>query len=287
MIRLRALLFASHPGPSFAVTLITTLLAGQAGHWHSGLALVTAAMLAGQLSVGWSNDAVDAARDRAAGRTDKPAARGEIGARTLWLAAGCAITLALALSAAIGPLTLLYGVLAFAAAWGYNIGAKATPWSGAMYLIAFGLLPAYAMSSAAGHPAPQPVVIAAAGLVGLGAHFANVLPDLAADRDAGVRGLPQRIAARWGPAAVRGGALVLLLSASALLVIAARPGRQLVPVTGLCCAAGLGLAGAFGDGRLPFRAAMGIALVDVLVLVAGGVALSSAAPLPGVPGMAG
>jgi 4-hydroxybenzoate polyprenyltransferase len=281
---IRALLAASHPGPSFAVTLITTLLAGQAGHWHPGLVLVAAAMLAGQFSVGWSNDAVDAARDTAAGRADKPAARGDISPRTLWLAAGCALTLALAASAVLSPLTFLYGLAAFAAAWCYNLGAKATVWSGAMYLIAFGLLPAYAMSTAAGQPAPRPVVTAAAALLGLGAHFANVLPDLAADRDAGVRGLPQRIAARWGPAAVRGSALVLLLSASVLLLIAARPGRQLIAVAGLCCAAALGLTGAFGDGRVPFRAAMAIALVDVLVLVAGGVALSSAASLPGVAG---
>jgi 4-hydroxybenzoate polyprenyltransferase len=284
MIRLRALLLASHPGPSFAVTLITTLLAGEAGHWHAGLVLVAVAMLAAQFSVGWSNDAVDAVRDTAAGRADKPAARGEISARTLWRAAGCALTLALVLSAVLGPFTLLFGLLAFAAAWGYNLGAKATVWSGAMYLIAFGLLPAFATSTAAGHPLPRLAVTAAAALLGLGAHFANVLPDLVADRDAGIRGLPQRVAARWGPGAVRGTALVLLLAASVLLVIAARPGRPAVALAGLCLAVGLGLVGAFGDGRVPFRAAMGIALVDVLILVAGGVALSSGASLSGVAG---
>ena len=40
-------------------------------------ALVVAAVLAGQLSVGWSNDLVDVGRDRRAGRTDKPLATGE------------------------------------------------------------------------------------------------------------------------------------------------------------------------------------------------------------------
>ena len=64
---------------------------------------------------------------------------------------------------------------------------------------------------------------AAAALVGLGAHFANVLPDLAADRATGVRGLPQQVAARWGPGAVRAVALVLLLSASVLLLLASEP----------------------------------------------------------------
>ena len=39
------------------------------------VALVTAAVLCGQLSIGWSNDLVDLARDRAVGRRDKPLAR--------------------------------------------------------------------------------------------------------------------------------------------------------------------------------------------------------------------
>jgi hypothetical protein len=153
-----------------------------------------------------------------------------------------------------------------------------------MYLLGFGPLPAYATSTVAGHPAPRLAVTAAAALLGLGAHFANVLPDLAADQDAGVRGLPQRVAAWWGPGAVRATALVLLLGASGLLLVAARPDRGVIAVAGLCCGAGLGLAGALGDGRVPFRAAIGIALVDVLVLVAGGVALTGGAPMPGVAG---
>ena len=40
--------------------------------------LVALAVLAGQLSVGWSNDYLDRERDRAAGRTDKPVAAGEL-----------------------------------------------------------------------------------------------------------------------------------------------------------------------------------------------------------------
>src|ERR1700754_3851681 len=87
MVRARALLVASHPGPSLAITAMATVLAAEAAPSGFGPVLVAPAMLAGQLSVGWSNDACDAPRAVAAGRTDKPAARGEISVRALWVAA--------------------------------------------------------------------------------------------------------------------------------------------------------------------------------------------------------
>ncbi|MGW1667157.1 UbiA family prenyltransferase, partial [Streptomyces microflavus] len=63
------LLLACHPVPTVAVTALVTALAAAAGRDAEGCALVGAAVLSGQLSVGWCNDAVDAARDRAAART--------------------------------------------------------------------------------------------------------------------------------------------------------------------------------------------------------------------------
>ncbi|MCW2932102.1 MAG: UbiA prenyltransferase, partial [Actinomycetia bacterium] len=75
---MQALIITSHPGPSLAITGLTTLLAAQAAPHGIGSALTAPALLAGQLSIGWSNDACDAARDAAAGRTDKPLARGDI-----------------------------------------------------------------------------------------------------------------------------------------------------------------------------------------------------------------
>ena len=116
---------------------------------------------------------------------------------------------------------------------------------------------------------------AAAALVGLGAHFANVLPDLTGDQATGVKGLPQQVAARWGPGAVRAVALVLLLAASVLLVLAASDARRWVAIAGLAAAAVLGVIGARGSGRVPFYAALGIAAIDVVLFAAGGEALTS------------
>jgi 4-hydroxybenzoate polyprenyltransferase len=274
MNRARALVAASHPGPSLAITVLAAVLTAQAAARGPGPLLAAPAMLAGQLSVGWSNDALDAARDRAAGRTDKPIVRGDISRRAVWTAAGAAAVVALALAAAIGPATLILLVIIIGAAWAYNLGLKSTPASGLMYLAGFGPIPAYATSVLSGHPLPRwPVTVAAAG-VGLGAHFANVLPDLAGDRATGVRGLPQLVAVRWGPAAVRAAALALLLAASVLLLAAARPARRWAAVAGLAAAVVLAVAGARGGGRVPFLAAIGIAAVDVLLFASGTEALT-------------
>ena len=282
MVRMRALVIASHPGPSLAITAMATVLAAEAAPTGFGPVLVAPAMLAGQLSVGWSNDACDAARDVAAGRTDKPVARGEISVRSLWVAAIVSVVAALAMAAAISLLTMGILALLVGAGWAYNLGLKSTPWSGVMYLLGFGPLPAYAASTLPGQPAPRFWVCVAAGLVGLGAHFVNVLPDLAADLSSGVRGLPQLVAARWGPGAARAAALILLLSASALLVVEASPARRWVAVAGLCVSLRTR-----GGRRRGNRAARRFAprspspARDVAVFVFGADALTSAAHLSG------
>ncbi len=281
MVRLRALVIASHPGPSLAITAMATVLAAEAAPHGFGPVLVAPAMLAGQLSVGWSNDACDAARDIAAGRTDKPVARGEVTVRSLWVAAIVSVLAALAMAAAISLLTLGILALLVGAGWAYNLGLKSTPWSGLMYLLGFAPLPAYAASTLPGQPAPSFWVCVAAGLVGLGAHFANVLPDLDDDLSSGVHGLPQVVAARWGPGAARAAALVLLLSASALLVVEASPARRWIAVAGLCCSCVLAVVGVLGKGRTPFRAALAIAGADVAVFALGADTLTSAVHLSG------
>lgn len=274
MVRLRALVIASHPGPSLAITAMATVLAAEAAPHGFGPVLVAPAMLAGQLSVGWSNDACDAARDLTAGRTDKPVARGDISVGAVWIAAFSALAVAAILSLQIGPRWLLINTILVGAAWVYNLGLKSTWASGVMFLVGFAPLPAFATSTLPGQPWPTWQVMAASGSVGLGTHFANVLPDLAGDRIAGVRGLPQIVAARWGAQAVRAVAIVLLLAASVLLVVAAIPSRRWVPVTGLAASAILALIGFRSSGKIPFFCALGIAAVDVVIFLTGSVALT-------------
>jgi 4-hydroxybenzoate polyprenyltransferase len=273
-VRTLALLRAGHPGPSLAITAMITLLVAEAARRGTGPVLVVPAALAGQLSIGWSNDFFDAGRDTAVGRADKPVAAGQVSRRAVAVAGAAALAVSLLLSLVIGEVTGIINAVMMAAGWTYNAGLKSTPASGLTYVIGFGLIPAFAVSTLPGHPAPRALITAAAAALGLGAHFANVLPDLAGDEQTGVRGLPQRLAVRAGPVAVRLAALVFLLLASVLLVLAAGGTHRWAALAALAAAAALAAVGARGAGRLPFLAAIGIAAIDVLLLTAGGIALT-------------
>jgi len=250
------------------------LLTAKADPHGTGPALIAPAILAGQLSVGWSNDAIDAERDTATGRTDKPLATGVLSTRLTWIAALAALAAGLALPLAISPATALISAITLAAAWAYNARLKATLASGVPYVVAFGLLPAIATSTLPGHPLPHWWITAIAATLGLGAHFANVLPDLAADRATGINGLPQHVAARHGERAVRAIAVTLLLAATIALAITASPGRRWVAIAGITGAVILATISAKGRGQVPFSAAIGIAGVDVVMFAAGGETLT-------------
>ncbi|WP_344746314.1 UbiA family prenyltransferase [Streptosporangium vulgare] len=189
----RGLLLACHPGPTVAVTVLVTALAVASGRDAAGCALVAAAVLAGQLSIGWCNDAVDAARDAAAGRTGKPVASGAVGVRTVWAAALAALALCVPLSLASGPAAGAVHLTGVAAAWAYDLGLKATALSWLPYAVGFGSLPGFVTLGLPGHPWPAWWAVTAAALLGCGAHLANVLPDIPADLAGGVRGWPQRL----------------------------------------------------------------------------------------------
>lgn len=268
MRRALALIRSAHPEPGLAVTVAMTLLAVGAGHRGWQIPGVFLAVAATQLAVGWVNDWLDADRDRFSGRSDKPVANGQISARAVgW--AGLAATLAvplLALPFGLAATTLL--TVAALVALLYDWPLKSTPFSIAPYLVAFGLLPAFVVVALPGHPAPPAWLVTAGALLGGGAHFANVLPDLADDEATGVRGLPHRL----GPATSAAAAAFLLLGATVTLVFGP-PG----PPSWAGWAAGLtavvvlplGWYATFIRAAM-FRAVMVVALIDVLLLIFSG-----------------
>lgn len=212
-----ALLRASHLPPTLAVTAIATALAAQAGRGR-GTVWVTLAVLAGQLSVGWSNDLVDAERDRRSGRSDKPLVTGALQEGTLRTAAGVALLACVPLSLASGWRAGLVHLVAVAAAWSYNLRLKSTAASVVPYVVAFGALPAFVTLGLPGHPWPAWWAPVTGALLGAGAHLVNVLPDLEDDLRTGVRGLPHRLGGRRSlllGAAFLGGATVLAVLAPA------------------------------------------------------------------------
>ncbi|WP_426322562.1 UbiA family prenyltransferase [Microbacterium sp. E-13] len=214
----RALWGSSHPGPTLVVTALAFALGVATGLEPWRLALLTVAVFAGQLSVGISNDALDAARDREVGRTDKPIARGDVAVGTAWVAALGLLALALALSVPLGWRMLAAHALALGSAWAYNAGLKSTPWSIVPFLVSFGIFPSLATLSS-----PDPAFATgwawvAGAALGAAVHLTNVLPDLDDDARTGVRGLPHRLGPRMSAIlaalAVVGGAVAVLLGAS-------------------------------------------------------------------------
>lgn len=262
-----ALLAASHPLPTIAVTAVTVLLGVAAGLDDGRVALLGGAMLLGQLSIGISNDAIDAARDRAAGRSDKPLARGEVPVRVAASVAGVLAVASLLAPLPLGiPVTLAHAI-AIAGGWVYNVGAKATVFSAVPYAVSFGLLPALATLARPEPALPAAWAVAAGALLGVAAHIANALPDLDDDRATGVRGMPHRLGPRASTVvagvALAGAAVALALGLGVTVVSLAGLGLSLAASA---AAVVLGLRGS----RLAFRLVMLAALVDVVLLVLAG-----------------
>jgi 4-hydroxybenzoate polyprenyltransferase len=275
----RALWGSTHPGPTLVVTVLALTLGIAVGLELWRLTLLALAVFAGQVSIGISNDALDAARDRAVGRTDKPLARGDVSLRAAWGAASVALLVALALSAPLGWRMLAAHALFLGSAWAYNAGLKSSALSIVPFIVSFGIFPSLATLSA-----PDPVFapgwawIAGAAL-GSAVHLTNVLPDLDDDARTGVRGLPHRLGARvsavLAASAVLAGGIAVLLGTS---------GGDLATVSivswlffaGVAVVAGWTIVRALvrPPARVLFRLVMVAALLLAAQLVASGAALA-------------
>lgn len=178
-------------------------------------ALVVAAVFTGQLSIGWSNDYLDAERDRAVLRLDKPLATGAAEPRIAGVAAVVALFVTAGTSAALGWPGGVALVVTVLCAWAYNLGLKATVFSWLPYALAFGFAPAAVTLSSLPPRWPPAWVLTVGALLGVAAHLANALPDLRDDAATGIRGLPHRIGSR----ATALTAAALLLAASAVILV--------------------------------------------------------------------
>ncbi len=266
-MHVKALIGAAHPGPTVAVTVLSGVLAVAAGASLGLLGLVVAAVLAGQLSIGWSNDLIDVARDRAVGRMDKPLASGELSEGLVRTVCGLALVVSVPLSLACGWVAgsiHLIGIVG--GGWAYNLGLKGTVWSWLPYAVGFGALPTFVVLATAPGEVPAAWIPLAGALLGVGAHFVNVVPDLDDDAVTGVRGLPHRLGATGS---LRASAF-LLAAASIVIVLGTRGVSVPAGTIGLSVVAVLVGVIWFGSGRTPFRAAIAIALVNVVLLLLAG-----------------
>jgi 4-hydroxybenzoate polyprenyltransferase len=268
------LLRAAHVQPLLAVTALVTALAVAAGR-GAGSVWVCLAILSGQLFVGWSNDWLDRDRDRAAGRTDKPVAAGQVPARVVGAAALVAVALCVPLSLANGWRAGLVHLGAVASAGLYNARLKATPVSPVPYALSFGSLPYFVTLGLPGHPAPPLWAPLGAALLGAGAHFVNTLPDQEADVRLGVRGLPQRIGRT---PSLLAGALLLAAAGAVLALLPAgspRPATLALLATQLAAVAGVVAAARMDHARGAWTLTLVAAALAVALLLARGSALAA------------
>ena len=264
--RARGLLVSCHPLPTLAVTAFATSWSLAVGLSAGRAALVALAVLLGQLSIGWGNDAVDAPRDLTVGRPDKPVVQGLVSQRLLAAAAAGALGCCVVASLALGVRPGVTHIAAVACGWAYDLGLKSTLASPLPYAVAFGLLPAVSTLAAPVPAWPLPGVLVGAGLLGVAAHFANTVGDAADDAATGVRGLPQRL----GPVVSLRISAVLVALAAAALLTAVRGGGAL-PFVLLASGAVVAAIGALLAGRMAHRGrtAFRLTLGAVALVVAG------------------
>jgi 4-hydroxybenzoate polyprenyltransferase len=262
------ILRASHPAPTFAVTILTLLLAIAFGVPPGNTVVIVVAVFLNQIAVGLSNDIVDVSRDHRAGRTDKPLATGVVSMPTAWTLVFTASALSLLMSALIDPRVWAWQAVFLFSGFAYNAGLKATVFSALPYATGFAALPALVSSGTAPPGWPDWWVMLVGASLGVSAHFANVLPDGESDRAEGIRGLPQRVSTM-----VTAAVLVSLTTLSSLILVWQGGGSALwVTLPAGACAvtvsgAGAALALRTPTTAWPFRLSMVAALFISLGLI--------------------
>jgi 4-hydroxybenzoate polyprenyltransferase len=266
---------ATHPQPTLAVTAGAAALAIATGRDAPGVAAVALAILASQAAVGWHNDWIDAERDRAANRPDKPVARGQLSPHSVAVAAAVAAAATIPLALLSGLPAALVAAIGLGSALAYNWRLKFTLLSPLPYMVSFAALPAFVILGRPGAGPPPSWLIAAGATLGAGAHFANVLPDVDDDLRQGVRGLPQRL----GRAASTAIAAALVMTVSLLLTFGPAGPPPVAGVISLVASALTLAIGGYLQWRRPqsraaFGAVLVVAMIDVGLLLAAGALIS-------------
>lgn len=207
-----------HAAPLLVVVGLTVALAiVVAGGWPPAwrLALMTLAMLGGQVVVGVANEIVDLDNDRAT-KPDKPIPAGLVSLRGAGIAMAAGAALTVAAGAPLGGAAFLLVVVGNGIGVAYSIWFKRTMFAWVPYLAALPLLPIWA---AVALDRFRPALLALyplGALAVVGVYLAHSAPDIAADRRAGLRTLTTRLgergtlAAAWSTSIFSAALIVLL-----------------------------------------------------------------------------
>ena len=195
---MRGYLLLPHLAPVLVVELATVAFAIIAwdglppAHLLGPLLL---AMLGGQLAIGAINELVDLPFDTV-GKPGKPLPSGDVSIRGARVMVVIGLIMMVAFGWRFG--TLPFALLAAGTGLGiaYDLWFKRTFWSWLPYLLALPLLPIWVFA-ALGAPEPKLLLLYPLGaLTTVGVHLAQVLPDVAIDRAAGLPTASSRLGQR-------------------------------------------------------------------------------------------
>ena len=239
-----------------AVTTVSYLLATTL--WWEGPALVIAfGVFLGQLLVGFTNDLNDYSDDLKHQRMAKPLVSGQITTTKLLTAIKIVAPFTVLINI-LGPLGLKGGlVYLFGVGMGvsYNFYFKSTLLSPIPYALAFTALVSCVVLAT--DRTPPLWYISAAALIGVAAHFANVLKDLDQDLESKIKGLPQHIG-KTGSRLVTS----LLLITATFILHSANSNLPLL-IIGLVFA----LITSIAPDKIIFKSLMITAVVDVIMFI--------------------
>jgi 4-hydroxybenzoate polyprenyltransferase len=176
-----------------------------------------------------------------------------------------AFPLSVGLSFPLGLAEAAVMLVAVGSAWLYNAAFKSTAASFLPYAVSFGLAPVYIWLATSDDLPPGWIAMGAA-LLGVAAHFLNVIPDMEADRSTAVRGLPHRLGLRGSvllACAVLGVVLALVLVATGPPV----GGQVAGAAVAVGLIAGVVWAGLRGRARIGFRLTIAAAAAIVAVFL--------------------
>jgi len=185
-----ALVKATHFPQALAMVLLSVVASALFGQVGIQLLFVAIATAAGQASIGWVNDYVDAKTDIALKRAHKPSVRFSLKPEALRVPIFIALLVSLPFSfLAAGWIGGSAHILAVASAQIYNLYLSRTVWSWLPYAVSFSLLTVFLTQSSSIDLWPSWQIVGIAACVGVSAHILNALPDMELDKRAQLGGL--------------------------------------------------------------------------------------------------
>ena len=226
-------------------------------------------MLCLQFAIGLVNDVTDREADSRA-KPWKPLVSGALSRRTATLLAAAFSGLGLVITASFETVPWLVGLAGLHCGLLYDLILKRTALSWVPMVVAFPLIPAWVFSALDRWEPLLWWVFPIGGCLGLSVHLANQIPDITADRKAGVRGVAQRTGGRVAFAVSIGGLGVGLSTGAVVLAATGHaPQAALIGLTGVVAMSlAPRAAGLFGRDGLFGAMAVSSALSAVIFLSA-------------------